>query len=242
MKSILLSKIRVHRALSIWVFHSHAHQFIFKQTYALSERFCCTSVEVQICLSRIFASHPIIPSAENTPGEISGLLAGSLEKAVDSRTLMSLNQCMLQSHQSEPHGWMVDAIRIEHISIDEESSSFQHSIPWLSRRLLFSTWPLPTISRQNKANMLISTNAFYRKPWAYTSSHITHKATAKTRSVNNIALIHNDLNNTEMSKKCLEYMLSELMLLVHCGKGDHLQCVDGFLWNISWKTCPAAAA
>jgi hypothetical protein len=171
---------------------------------------------------------------------------GFVGKAVNYRTL-SLDQCMLQSQRSETS---------QTDGRCETNRAYIYRLGIFIPSTLNSLIITPIIvfnlalAHHLKAEQSKDTDqhkCFLQK--ALRLYELAHNARGKGEnslfifaSVNNIALIHNDLNNTEMSKKCLEYMLSELMLLVHCGKGDHLQCVDGFLWNISWKTCPAAAA
>eukprot|EP00980_Cylindrotheca_fusiformis_P001795 scaffold406_cov57-Cylindrotheca_fusiformis.AAC.19 len=59
---------------------------------------------------------------------------------------------------------------------------------------------------------------------------------------NNIALIHQALGNHGLSKEFFEKMTSELMVRVDCGLGSQLECISGFLWNVSRERCPAAAA
>jgi hypothetical protein len=171
---------------------------------------------------------------------------GFFGKAVDSRTL-SLNQCMLQSHQSET-SWMDGRCDTNRAYIYQRGiviPSTPNSViitPIIIFNLALAHHLKAEQSKYAGQHKCFLQKALGLYELAYSAQGNGENSIFRFASVNNIALIHNDLNNTEMSEKCLEHMLSELMLLVDCGKGDHLQCVDGFLWNISYKTCPAAAA
>jgi hypothetical protein len=63
-------------------------------------------------------------------------------------------------------------------------------------------------------------------------------------TVNNLGLIHHQLDDTETASKCFEHLLSTLMFLVDCGEG-HTSDLEGFLRNastVNFQACPAAAA
>jgi hypothetical protein len=63
-------------------------------------------------------------------------------------------------------------------------------------------------------------------------------------TVNNLGLIHHQLDDTETASKFFEHLLSTLMLLTDCGEG-HTSDFEGFLRNastVNFQTCPAAAA
>jgi hypothetical protein len=172
--------------------------------------------------------------------------SGFVGKAVDSRTL-SLDQCMLQSQQSETSQLdsRCDTNRAYIYRLGIFIPSTLNSLiitPIIIFNLALAHHLKAEQSKDADQHECLRQKALRLYELAYNARGNGENSLFIFASVNNIALIHNDLNNTEMSEKCLEYMLSGLMLLVDCGQGDHLQCVDGFLWNISCKACPAAAA
>jgi hypothetical protein len=167
-------------------------------------------------------------------------------KAVDSRTV-SLDECMLQSHRSETP-WMdgrCDTNRAYMYRRGIFIPSTLNSViitPIIIFNLALAYHLEVEQSKDTDQHNCFLQKALRLYKLAYNAHGKGESLLFRFASVNNIALIHNDMNNTEMSEKCLEYMLSELMLLVDSGLGDHLEYVDGFLWNISCKTCPAGAA
>lgn len=60
--------------------------------------------------------------------------------------------------------------------------------------------------------------------------------------INNTALIHKTLGNDKVSKECLDFLMSLIMLFVDRGCSAHLQHIEGFLANISTVTETAPAA
>jgi hypothetical protein len=171
---------------------------------------------------------------------------GFVGNAVDSRTL-SLDQCMLQSHRSVSP-WMDGRCDTNRAYIYRQGIFIPSTLnsviitPIVIFNLALAHHLKAEQSEDADQHKFFLQKSLRLYKLAYNAHGNGENLLFRFASVNNIALIHNDLNNTEMSEKCLEYMLSELMLLVDCGKADHLQCVDGFLWNISCKTSPAAAA
>jgi hypothetical protein len=175
---------------------------------------------------------------------------GFVGKAVDYRTL-SLDQCMLQSHRSET-SWMDGRCDMNRAYIYRQGIFFPSTLnsviitPIIIFNLALAHHLKAEQSKDADQHKCFLQKALRLYELSYDAARVgvgnSENSVFRFASVNNIALIHNDLNNTEMSERCLEYMLSELMLLVDCGRGGHLQCVDGFLWNISCKICPAAAA
>lgn len=80
----------------------------------------------------------------------------------------------------------------------------------------------------------------------------THEATELDSSmlfimatVNNLGLIHNELNDHETSRKCFDHLLSVAMFLVDSKTTQHTDHIDAFLRNVTIANsdnCPAAAA
>jgi tetratricopeptide (TPR) repeat protein len=63
-------------------------------------------------------------------------------------------------------------------------------------------------------------------------------------TVNNLGIIHQQLNASDQAKSCFEHLLSSMMYLIDCGEGHGFE-LDGFLRNvsdmISQPSCAAAA-
>jgi tetratricopeptide (TPR) repeat protein len=51
-------------------------------------------------------------------------------------------------------------------------------------------------------------------------------------TVNNLGLIHQQLNASDQAKNCFEHLLSSMMYLIDCGEGHGFE-FDGFLRNVS---------
>lgn len=159
---------------------------------------------------------------------------------------MSLDQCMLRSSAEQQPSQMETSPYIYTQGISMPTTAIDQTV--LAPTIIFNL-ALSLHLRAGQSSSFDERNTLLRKSLrlyelAYHSQEgsIGENTLFKFASVNNVAVVHKSLNNSDMSEKCFEYMLSELMLLVDCGESDNIKCFDGFLWNISHKICSAAAA
>jgi tetratricopeptide (TPR) repeat protein len=61
-------------------------------------------------------------------------------------------------------------------------------------------------------------------------------------ALNNLGVIHHQLENKETATKCFEQVLSTVMFMVDCGEAEVCGHLDGFLHNVVFETCSAPAA
>jgi tetratricopeptide (TPR) repeat protein len=165
----------------------------------------------------------------------------------------SLDQCMAQSrptgdychkHLDEDGQFMYkEAIRIP-VNVE----SHYRAAVMVSSMIIFNlalTHQLAATVSDNRESALRKAAKLYELSFNMQRDEFFYSNTMFTLAiVNNLGLIHHQLDDRETASKYFEHLLSTLMFLIDCGDG-HATDFDGFLRNastVSFQACAAAAA
>jgi tetratricopeptide (TPR) repeat protein len=165
----------------------------------------------------------------------------------------SLDQCMAQSLAVSGHrkACLVDDNdqymykQAIHIPLDIESTS--QSSAMIPSLILFNSALAHHLSAMASGNRqspkLLRAAKLYELAFILQrDAQLDNNVLFTLAALNNLGVVHHQLENKETATKCFQQVLSTIMLLVDCGEAEVCGHLDGFLHNVVFETCSAPAA